>query len=392
MIDNEQNIRNQLLHELLQSIKVAKVRKKLLQNLSDYGVEWNEDMQKLEVENLRFTQKKLSLVTNQNGKQYENKVKDYFANPNEINLYKVEPYLVEVQENNITNKIWAYCLSFWSVPVSVGYGRRIRFLVFDKQNHKVIGLFGLCDPLIGFNIRDEYVGWNREQKQERLYSCLTAYILGAVPPYNTILGSKLVALTTMFPEVRETFKQKYEGKTTIIAGKQKMPVLAMIDTFGAFEKSAIYTRLLNWQFLDYTQGKSHIHITANGSWELIKEFVPQERFASYKYGQGSNWKLRTLRVGLSNLGFPNEDILSIGWKRAYYMNPLLKNWKEFLTMQTDKPEFIDYSNNDLITYWKERWLIPRQDKLLEKLNNLECEKTKNGRQHCIGKSGAEVLI
>jgi hypothetical protein len=344
-------------------------REKLLQNLSEYGIKWNEDMQRLEVTDSRLTQNKLSLVTNQNGKQYESKVKYYFARPDEIDLYKVEPYLVEVQENNMTNKIWSYCLSFWSVPVSAGYGRRIRFLVFDKQNNKVIGLFGLCDPLIGFNVRDEYIGWNREQKQERLYNCLTAYILGAVPPYNTILGSKLVALTTMFPEVRETFKRKYEGKTTIIAGKQKMPVLAMIDTFGAFEKSAIYTRLLNWQFLGYTQGKTHIHITANGSWELIKEFVPQEIFESYKYGQGSNWKLRTLRVGLANLGFPNEDILSIGWKRAYYMNPLLKNWKEFLTMQTDKPEFIDYSNNDLITYWKERWLMPRKDRLLMQLNS-----------------------
>lgn len=392
MIKNEQNIKNQLLCELLQSIRVAKARERLLKNLSDYGVEWNEELQKLEVKDLRFTQKKLSLTTNQNGTQYEKKVKDYFAQPTEINLNNVEPYLVEVQENNITNKIWSYCFSFWSVPVSAGYGRRIRYLVFDKQNNKVIGLFGLCDPLIGFNIRDEYIGWNREQKHERLYNCMTAYILGAVPPYNKILGAKLVALTTMFPEVRETFKRKYEGKATVIARKQKVPVLAMIDTFGAFEKSAIYTRLLNWQFVDYTQGKSHIHITANGSWELIKEFVPQEKFASYKYGQGSNWKLRTLRVGLSNLGFPNEDILNIGWKRAYYMNPLLKNWKEFLTMQTNTPEFINYSNNDLTAYWKERWLIPRQDKLLEKLHNLEYEQTKNDRQHCIGKSDAKLIV
>lgn len=371
MKDNEQNIKSRLLCELLQSIKVAKARGKLLQNLADYGVLWNEKEQKLEVEDLRHTQKKLSLATNYSGKQYEKIVATYFAKPNEIIPENIEPYLVEVQENTVTNKIWSYCLSYWSVPVSAGYGRRIRFLVFDKQNNKVIGLFGLCDPLIGFNTRDEYIGWNREQKHERLYSCLTAYILGAVPPYNTILGSKLVALTTMFPEVREIFKQKYEGKITIIAGKQKMPVLAMIDTFGAFEKSAIYTRLLNWQFLDYTQGKSHIHITANGSWELIKEFVPQDRFASYKYGQGSNWKLRTLKVALSNLGFPNEDILSIGWKRAYYMNPLLKNWKEFLTMQADVPDFIDYTVNDLINYWKNRWLFPRKEYLLQKMHNLQ---------------------
>lgn len=329
------------------------------ETLLSYGIVWN-DGGSLSVSDDRFTQKKLSNATNNKGTQYEKKVKDYFAQPEEINLNKVEPYLVEVQGDNITNKIWAYCLSFWSVPVSAGYGRRIRYLVFDKQNDKVIGLFGLCDPLIGFNTRDRYIGWNREQKHERLYNCLTAYILGAVPPYNTIMGSKLVALTTMFPEVRETFKRKYEGKETIIAGKQKMPVLAMIDTFGAFGKSAIYTKLLNWRFLDYTKGTTHIHLTASGCWEQIKQFVPQETFESYGYGKGSNWKLRMVRIGLSNLGFKNEDILSIGWKRAYYMNPLLKNWKEFLTMQTDTPEFIDYTNNDyLINYWRERWVLPR---------------------------------
>ncbi len=369
MINNEQNTKNQLLFELLQSVKIAKVREKLLQNLADYGVEWNSELKKLEVEDLRDTQKKLSLATNQNGIQYEKKVKDYFAAPNEIALDKIDPYLVEVTEkSSLYSKIWSYCLTFWSVPVSSGYGRRIRYLVFDRQNNKVIGLFGLCDPLIGLNIRDEYIGWNKEQKHERLYNCLTAYILGAVPPYNIILGSKLVALTTLFPEVRETFKRKYEGKITVIAGKEKMPVLAMIDTFGAFEKSAIYTRLLNWQFLDYTKGKSHIHITANGSWELIKELVQEEKFASYKYGQGSNWKLRTLRTGLASLGFINEDILSIGWKRAYYLNPLLKNWKDFLTMQTNEPEFIDYTNEYLIEYWKNRWLNPRKSQLLEKLH------------------------
>ena len=352
--------------ELDLALQKELARKQLLQNLADYGVLWDEEQRKFEAKSLRDTQLKLSKVTNIRGLQFSEKVKDYFASPNDINIDKIEPYLVPVEGNGIENKIWAYALTFWSVPVSAGYGRRMRYLVFDKQNDKLIGVFGLCDPLIGFNIRDNYIGWNREQKHERLYNCLAAYILGAVPPYNLVLGSKLVALTAMFADVRKDFYKKYKDRETIIAGKKKLPKLVMIDTFGAFKKSAIYTRLMNWKFIDYTEGKSHIHITANGSWELIKEFVPKDYFNRYKFGQGSNWKMRTLRVGLENLGFDREDLLSIGWQRAYYMCPLITNWKEFLTMKHKRPKFIKNTNQDLVNYWKERWVNPRKEKLKNK--------------------------
>lgn len=365
MNSQENNTSNE---RLARTTEVLAARRKIIKNLANYGVIWNSKTQKLNQLNedgLREMQKKLSQVTNLSGLKYEKVAAPFFAQPDEIDILKVEPYLVPVRDD-YTSKVWSFALTHWSVPVSAGYGRRLRFLVLDKQNGKLIGVFGLCDPLIGSVIRDNFIGWNREQKLERLYSCLTAYILGAVPPYNKILGSKLVALTSMFPLVREIFREKYNKNKTVIAGKSKLPELAFIDTYGAFQKSAIYTRLLNWKFVDYTKGTSHIHLTANGSWEIVKKFISEERFNTYKYGQGSNWKLRTLRVGLENLGF-NEDIMSIGWKRAYYICPLAKNWKEFLTLQDSTPNFLDYSEQDLVNHWKDRWVLPRLEKLEQSL-------------------------
>jgi hypothetical protein len=172
----------------------------------------------------------------------------------------------------------------------------------------------------------------------------------------------------MFPEVRKVFREKYKNNQTVISGKNKLPELAFIDTYGAFQKSAIYTKLLNWKFVNYTKGQSHIHLTANGSWETIKKFVSEERFDTYKYGQGSNWKLRTLRVGLENLGF-DEELLSIGWKRAYYVCPLAKNWREFLTMNHKKPKFLEYDEKYLINEWRTRWVNDRLENLQIKLND-----------------------
>ena len=42
----------------------------------------------------------------------------------------------------------------WSVPVSRGYGRRMRYLVMDESNNKLIGLFALGDPVFNLKSRD----------------------------------------------------------------------------------------------------------------------------------------------------------------------------------------------------------------------------------------------
>ncbi|CAD5951926.1 Druantia anti-phage system protein DruA [Planktothrix agardhii] len=342
---------------------INRIRIELLAKLAEYGAEWDFDLEKLIVADLKLMQKQLAQHTNLGGLKYEDKVKDYLAKPEEIDILKINPYL-EIVETKYQRELWAYATSFWSIPVTTGYGRRIRFLVFDEHNHKLIGIFGLSDPIIGLGTRDQYIGWTKEQKLKRLYNCMTAYILGAVPPYNLVLGSKLVALCLMFPEVKKVFHDKYKNQISLISGENKKAHLIYIDTLGAFGKSAIYNRLMNWKFLGYTKGQSHLHITANGSWELIKQVVSEDYFNTYKFGQGPNWKMRVLKEGLRKLGF-SADMLSVGWQRGYYSCPLAENWQEYLLGESNIPEWKDFNKNELIEYWQNTWIIPR----LEKLNN-----------------------
>lgn len=216
------------------------------------------------------------------------------------------------------------------------------------------------------------IEWTKEQKIDRLYNCMTAYILGAVPPYNRILGGKLVALTVMFPEVRKWFYDKYKNSKSIITGVQKEPYLVYIDTMGAFGKSSIYNRLFNWDFIGYTKGKSHIHITANGSWELIKKVVSPEDFKTYKYGQGPNWKMRILEKGLRELGLSTE-MMSVGWQRGYYRCALAENWKEYLQGKENTVMWKNLQKNELVEYWKHRWITPRLENLQKKLTDITDE-------------------
>jgi hypothetical protein len=345
------------------------IRAQLLQNLEDYGVFWDEKNQQLLCDDFRKVQYKLAKHINPQKEKYEGKIEEYVAKPEDINILDIDPYLKVVQSNNAEDcQLWAYATSFWSVPVTVGFGRRIRLFIFDRQNDKLIGIIGLADPIIGLNVRDkESIGWTKNQKLKRLYSCMTAYILGAIPPYNSVLGAKMVALSLMFPEVRTIFYEKYEDRAH---EKGKSPYLAYIDTLGAFGKSSIYTRLKGWDFIGYTKGQSHLHITANGSWELIKEVVDDDVFQSYKFGDGPNWKMRVLKAGLRELGL-SENMLGIGWKRGYYRLPLAENWQSFLLGETNQPIYKDVTKSDLIEYWKTRWVIPRLEKLQHNLSTNE---------------------
>lgn len=345
------------------------IRTEILNKLETYGIQWNAESNELTVEDFKAVQRKLAEHSNPRGEAYRARVQNHLARPEDIDIQKISPYLVMVEQRAEHNRLWAYATSHWSVPITAGYGRRIRYFVFDRFNNKLIGVIGLCDPIIGLETRDvNSIGWTKDQKLERLYNCMTAYILGAIPPYNQVLGAKLVALSLLLPEVRQDFHLKYRDKTSIISQTNKAAHLVYVDTLGAFGKSAIYTRLRNWKFVGYTKGQSHLHVTANGSWELIKKVVPKEAFETYKFGKGPNWKMRVLKRGLRELGL-SEEIMSIGWQRGYYRCPLADNWQDYLLGKTDEIVWKQFTQDDIVEYWQNRWVTPRLLKLQENLRS-----------------------
>jgi len=334
-------------------------RRKVIEILARYGFKIKQG--KIEPLDIRESQRRLAEKANTKYKIHQKEAAQYFAGSlKEINPDKIKPRLELVKSPKL-RKIFNYAKSYWSVPVSAGFGRRMDYILWDDRAGKVIGIFGLCDPVIALSVRDAFIGWNKEQKKERLYNLMTAYILGAVPPYNQILGAKLVALAAASKEVVEDFYRKYKGKKTVISGKEKPPYLVAIDTMGAFGKSAIYTRLKGWKFVGYTKGKSHLHLTLTEVndilIEVIKKFGDKEILKSYNFGQGPNFKLRVINKALSLLGLQGLTQHSI--KRGYYFAPLAANWREFLTGKDSSPAFTAASLEENFAYWRERWLVKR---------------------------------
>ncbi|MFQ5799439.1 MAG: Druantia anti-phage system protein DruA, partial [Bacteroidota bacterium] len=117
----------------------------------------------------------------------------YFACGTEVIPERICPVLHEVKPDTEEELLFRYARLHWSVPVSAGYGRRLRFLVMDDHNGKLIGLFGLGDPVFRLGPRDAWIGWDVSSRRERLRYVMDAFVLGAVPPYSHLLCGKLMA-------------------------------------------------------------------------------------------------------------------------------------------------------------------------------------------------------
>ena len=131
----------------------------------------------------------------------------------------------------------------WSVPVSQGFGRRLRFLVKDRQNDRLIGLFALGDPVFNLSARDKLIGWTHQDRCDRLVHVMDAYVVGAVPPYSHIIGGKLVAALMTSQEVKRSYERKYLGTESVIRGKKHRARLVLLTTTSALGRSSIYNRL-----------------------------------------------------------------------------------------------------------------------------------------------------
>ena len=68
-------------------------------------------------------------------------------------------------------------------------------------------------------------------------------MLGAVPPYSSLLFGKLVALLAASEQVREAFHRKYAGRLSVIRGRPLSSQLVAITTTSAMGRSSIYNRL-----------------------------------------------------------------------------------------------------------------------------------------------------
>jgi hypothetical protein len=305
--------------------------------------------------------------------RFEDKfLEKYIINGNELDLHNIRPTLLSIS-NSHQNDLFNWIKLHWSVPVSSGYGRRLRYIVYDKGNDATIGIIGFADPVYGLKDRENLIGWTPEVKKHKLKNIMDAFVLGSVPPYSYILGGKLVASLVMSPTIRKDFRKKYGGKRTRISNEIFDGRLAAITTASALGKSSVYDRIRipgGSEFIHagWSKGSGEFQFY-NGVYEEIFKLAHNSslKFKNPKWGNGVRNRRTVIKTALRMLGM-SPDLLYHSVKRELFVVPTGVHSFRFLKGETKQIKYYYIKEWEIADYAIGRWVLSRAQRRKEYLD------------------------
>jgi hypothetical protein len=289
-----------------------------------------------------------------------------FADGAEIIPERIDPQLRVILPGTWESSLFKFASLLWRIPVSDGFGRRLRFLVWDNGNDRLMGLLALGDPVFNLRARDGLIGWSSTERGKRLVNVLDAYVLGAVPPYNQLLVGKMIACLLKTKDVVGLFRQKYGSGIGEISGEKKNARLMLITTTSALGRSSIYNRLriAGEDYLEsvgFTSGFGHFHIPDELFLEL-RSYLRRRRDTyadNNRYGQGPSWRFRAIRQAFALLGLPS-GLIQHGIQREVFICRTAQNGVEILQRGKGRPNFSNLKTvAEVGQLALARWVIPR---------------------------------
>jgi len=278
---------------------------------------------------------------------------------------ELEPYVEIVEDTKETTK-WTHIrkmihtMSFTANP-----GRNVKINVKDRVSGKLLGQISLASDVTSMAVRDNYIGWSKDNKfkdGKLNHTTIASTIVCTQPLGYNFLGGKLVAMMTTVPEVREFWKRKY-GQTLIAVGTTSL--------YGIHSQ---YNGIPHFKTLGESAGK--ISIKPDDSiYELWHDWIKENQSEEYERqttqkegieGPVSGVKQRILSMIFKECGIKQSEYHH-GFKRGVYLAMMYENGAEFLRSEISEDELrmkqkfeegVDY-----ISKWWKKKAIKRYTKL-----------------------------
>ena len=238
-------------------------------------------------------------------------------------------------------------------------GRNQKYYVKDRTTDKILGLVSLGSDVTSIKVRDDFLGWKKEDKFEehKLNNTAIASTIVCVQPLGfNMLGGKLIASMTTSSNVREQWKKDYGD------------ILTGITTTSLYGIHSQYNGIPLWKTLGESNGKilikpdDEVYLIWN---QWLKKNHPEEHLkAISNTGPKQNVINRIFR----HLEIKPKNY-EHGFKRGVYFANIYENGKEFLRSEIKEEDLImkpkyqqdtDYINN----WWKPK-AIRRYTKLFD---------------------------
>lgn len=224
-------------------------------------------------------------------------------------------------------------------------------------------------------------------------------VCGAIAPYNSLLGGKLVCMLLCSPEMTRHYNKRYSEQTSIIASAMKgkkvvrKPNLVLLCTTSLYGVgSSQYNRVkiplkeigidsnesVSYKDLGHSYGFGTYHFSRITT-KLGSDLNSRKkggRLVNSIFGEGVNPLMRKIRESINLIGLDSENLLLHGNKRVTYGIQLAENFRNILLGIEKKPKYILPQNapkqmtKEIADYWIKRWLSRRIQRP-DVLNNVE---------------------
>lgn len=212
---------------------------------------------------------------------------------------------------------------------------------------------------------------------------------GAVAPYSSMLGGKLVALMLLSPQVAADYRSVYNAPSIISSQMRNRPVvrdnsLVYLGTTSLYmHGSSQYNRLkipagtiapdqdeIRYLPIGQTSGFGTVQFSPETSRAIDLLLSSQKAFKDVNsvFGEGTSPKLRKIKAGLKLLGFDADRLMQHRQHRLIYSVPLFPAARDWLMERTHAlPSFLKCPNDHreasekIAEYWRARWLASRLD-------------------------------
>lgn len=211
-------------------------------------------------------------------------------------------------------------------------------------------------------------------------------VCGAIPPYNELLGGKLISILACSPVVIRDYTQKYSNQVSEIASRMKGKKvvrdsqLVHLGTTSLYAVgSSQYNRIrvpvaenfnLEYRRMGITEGYGTVFFSkeTTATFSKLLEIKDGGKRINHVFGEGTSPRFRMISRGLASIGIKAEAFLKHYSPRIVYSINLAQNTNDFLMGLDDAvcygydindPEVIETKTQELIEYWYNRWALRR---------------------------------
>ncbi len=180
-------------------------------------------------------------------------------------------------------------------------GRQINYFV--KKDEKIIGCIGIASGILALKDRDNYIGWNKEQRLRNLRYIANNYRFCMI---EKGYGSKVLSL--LMKQAKYDWQRKFNDK------------LVLLETMvsSGFSKGIVY-KAASWEMVGVTKGITFKSRPSKSL--LLKGSKKRSNLVKNNKYEDGNYKY----CGKTQYTQPQKVD-----PKYIYLKPLYKNWKDIL--------------------------------------------------------------